>query len=467
MRADLFIDGEWHRPAATIPVTDPATGEVVGHAADGTEQDVARAVAAAARAFPDWAARGYAERAALLGALADRLRDRRDELVATVVAEVGCPVTVTRESQVDVAIDVVRYYADLAAHRSPVREVGASLVHEVPAGVVAAITPWNYPLYQLAAKVAPALAAGCTVVAKPAELTPLSTCLFAEAVAEAGLPPGVVNVVPGRGQVVGAALASHPGVDVVSFTGSTTVGRAVMARAAESVKRVCLELGGKSASVVLPGADLVTAVRATVASATLNSGQTCSAWTRLLVPAAQHDAAVECAAEAMAAVVVRDPHDPATENGPLVSAAQRDRVESFVAGAQARGARVIGHGRVLPPRGHFTSPVVVAGAGEDWEIAQEEVFGPVLVVLPYRDEDEALRIANGTRYGLHGAVWGEPERALVFAARMRTGQVDVNGPSFSLDAPFGGFGQSGIGRELGEEGLREYTETVAVQGVLG
>ncbi|WP_116051294.1 aldehyde dehydrogenase family protein [Amycolatopsis palatopharyngis] len=462
-QGDVFVDGVWRPVPAKVAVHDPATGAVVGHAADAGAGDADRAVAAAARQLPVWAEVPYPARAAVLADLAGRLRERRAELIDTVVAEVGCPVTVTAEFQVDVAIEVVEHYAALVRTRTGREEVANSVLHEVPAGVVATITPWNYPLYQLAAKVAPALAAGCTVVAKPAELTPLSAYLFAEAISETALPPGVFNLVPGSGRVVGAALAAHPDVDVVSFTGSTAVGTQVMAAAAGSVKRVCLELGGKSASVVLPEADIEEAVAATVASATLNSGQTCSAWTRLVVPEHHYSMVLEQAEAGMRAVRVGDPRDAGTENGPLVSADQRERVAGFVSRAEASGARVLGRRGDLPGYGHYCSPLVVADSAPDWEIAQEEVFGPVLVVLPYRTEVEALRIATGTRYGLHGAVWGEPERAADLARRMRTGQVDVNGAAATLRAPFGGLKQSGIGRELGLEGLREFVELVAVQ----
>ena len=465
-RDSAFVDGQWRPAESVVSVEDPATGEAIGTAADSSAALVDEAVAAARRAFDSWAATTARERAAHLAALHRELQARRDLLVRTTVTEVGAPVRVAREAHVDLALDIVGYYVDLIANLDdgPIEQVGNSLVFREPAGVVGCITPWNYPVYQLLIKVVPAIAAGCTVVAKPAELTPLTAYLVADAAQAAGLPAGVLNLVPGRGRVVGEAIVTHPEVDLVSFTGSTQVGARVAARAATTLKRVALELGGKSASLVLPDADLATAVNATVDSATLNTGQTCSAWTRLLVPQEAYDDAYQLACARAGELVVGDPTREETDLGPLISAGQRESVTGMVARASAAGARCFQPPLVLPERGHYTAPVVVGGVPPEAEIAQEEVFGPVLVVLPYRDEADAVRLANLTVYGLAGAVWSaDQERALRVARAMRTGQVDINGAPFNPAAPFGGYKQSGYGRELGRHGYEEFTQIKAVQ----
>jgi acyl-CoA reductase-like NAD-dependent aldehyde dehydrogenase len=345
-------------------------------------------------------------------------------------------------------------------------QVGNSLVVREPAGVVAAITPWNYPLHQVCAKLAPALAAGCTVVLKPSELAPLTAYLLAGALAEAGLPAGAVNLVTGTGPVVGEALTAHPMVDMISFTGSIGAGRQVMRAAADGVKRVALELGGKSSLVVLDDADLAPAVDRVMASCFSNNGQTCSALTRLLVPAAWLGDAEAIAAEAAARQLLGDPFDGATTVGPLVSAAQRDRVLGYVHSGLDEGATLVAGGAGRPAgfdRGFYVAPTVLSGVRNEMRVAQEEIFGPVLTLLPYADEDDAVRQANGTPYGLSGGVWsGDPQHARAVARRLRTGQVSVNGGAFNAAAPFGGYKQSGIGRELGRFGLEEFLETKAM-----
>ncbi|MQA60922.1 MAG: aldehyde dehydrogenase family protein, partial [Actinophytocola sp.] len=346
-------------------------------------------------------------------------------------------------------------------------EVGNSLIVREPIGVVAAITPWNYPLHQIVAKLAPALAAGCTVVLKPSEVAPLNTGILAEILAAAGVPAGVVNIVHGTGPVVGAALAAHPKVDMVSFTGSTRAGRAVSAAASETIKRVALELGGKSANLVLDDADLGKAVKLGVANAFINGGQSCNAWTRMLVPASRHDEAVELAVAAAAKYVPGDPTDPSTRIGPMVNEVQRDGVVGFIrAGAEA-GAKLAFGGPEKPDgceAGYFVRPTVFSGVTEDMTIAQEEIFGPVLSIMPYQDEDDGVRIANNTVYGLAGAVFsGSDDRAVEVARRLRTGQVDVNGGSFNPVAPFGGYKQSGNGREFGKYGIEEFLEVKSIQ----
>ncbi|MFC7818023.1 MULTISPECIES: aldehyde dehydrogenase family protein [unclassified Streptomyces] len=455
----MYIDGAWRDADGrdAIDVVNPADGQVIGRVPAGTALDVDTAVRAARAALPAWSATPPAERAARLAALRDVLVARKDEIAGTVTAELGSPLKFSQAVHAAAPIAVAGSYAELAATYAFEEKVGNSVVHHEPIGVVGAITPWNYPLHQIVAKVAPALAAGCTIVLKPAEDTPLTAQLFAEAVHEAGVPAGVFNLVTGLGPVAGQALAEHPGVDLVSFTGSTAVGRRIGATAGAAVKRVALELGGKSANVILPSADLAKAVNVGVANVMSNSGQTCSAWTRMLVHRDQYDQAVELAAEAAAKYADRI--------GPLVNAKQRERVLGYIEKGIAEGARLVAGGPQAPVQeGCFVSPTVFADVTEDMTIAQEEIFGPVLSVLRYDDEDDALRIANGTVYGLAGAVWaGDEAEAVAFARRMDTGQVDINGGRFNPLAPFGGYKQSGVGRELGLHGLTEYLQTKSLQ----
>ncbi|MET9395022.1 aldehyde dehydrogenase family protein [Streptomyces sp. NPDC006624] len=455
----MYIGGAW-RPAAgqdVIEVVNPVDEQVIGTVPAGTAEDVDAAVRAARAALPGWAATPPAERAARLSALRDVLAARADEIAETVTAELGSPLRFSQAVHAAVPIAVAGSYAELAATYAFEERTGNSVVHLEPVGVVGAITPWNYPLHQIVAKVAPALAAGCTIVVKPAEDTPLVARLFADAVHEAGVPAGVFNLVTGLGPVAGQALAEHPGVDLVSFTGSTAVGRRIAAIAAGQVKKVALELGGKSANVILPTADLAKAVNVGVANVMSNSGQTCSAWTRMLVHREQYDEAVELAATAAAKYGERI--------GPVVSAGQRDRVRGYIGKGVAEGARLVAGGPDAPrEKGYFVSPTVFADVTEDMTIAQEEIFGPVLSILRYEDEEDALRIANGTVYGLAGAVWaGDEAEAVAFARRMETGQVDINGGRFNPLAPFGGYKQSGVGRELGVHGLAEYLQTKSLQ----
>lgn len=456
----MYIGGVW-RPAlgaGTIAVVDPADEQVIAHVPAGSPEDVDAAVVAARDAFPGWAATAPADRAARIAALRDVLAARKDEIAATVTAELGAPPRLAETVHAGLPVLVAGSYAELAASYAFEETVGNSTVLHEPVGVVGAITPWNYPLHQIVAKVAPALAAGCTVVLKPAEDTPLTARLFAEAVHESGLPGGVFNLVTGLGPVAGQALAEHPGVDLVSFTGSSAVGRRIGATAGGAVKRVALELGGKSANVILPGADLPRAVNAGIANVMSNSGQTCSAWTRMLVHRDRYEEAVALAAEAAAKYV------PGDRLGPLVSARQRDRVRGYIEQGVAEGARLVAGGPEAPREtGYYVSPTVFADVTPDMTIAQEEIFGPVVSVMRYEDEDDALRIANGTVYGLAGAVWGERDEAVAFARRMDTGQVDINGGRFNPLAPFGGYKQSGVGRELGTHGLAEYLHTKSLQ----
>ncbi|MFJ2111959.1 MULTISPECIES: aldehyde dehydrogenase family protein [unclassified Streptomyces] len=463
----MYIGGEW-RPAEgtdTIPVVNPADERIIATVPAGTAADVDAAVRAARAAFPGWAATPPHRRAACLTALRDLLADRKEELARTVTAELGTPIGFSRLVHAGGPIGVVGTYADLAASYSFEEKVANSVVLMEPVGVVGAITPWNYPLHQVVAKVAPALAAGCTIVVKAAEETPLTARLFAELAHEAGLPPGVFNLITGLGPVAGQALAAHEDVDMVSFTGSTAVGRLIGAAAGGGIKRVALELGGKSANVILPSADLAKAVAVGIANVMPNSGQTCSAWTRMLVHTDQYDEAVELARTAAAKYVAGDPYDTGSRLGPVVSERQRARVRGYIEQGIAEGAKLVAGGPDAPhPTGYYVAPTVFAEVTPGMTIAQEEIFGPVVSILRYEDEEDALRIANGTIYGLGGAVWaGDADEATAFARRMDTGQVDINGGRFNPLAPFGGYKQSGVGREMGAHGLAEYLQTKSLQ----
>ncbi len=463
----LFVGGAWVRPAGpdTLTVVNPTTERPLATVPAGTPVDVDRAVAAARAAFAGWAATPVAERAALLGALADGLTARIPELADLIAREVGSPLKFAASTQAGLPIVVLRSYAELLGSFAFEETIGNSLVLREPVGVVGAITPWNYPLHQVVAKVAAALAAGCTVVLKPSEVAPLSAYVLADVAASVGLPAGVLNVVPGTGPVVGEALAAHPDVDMVSFTGSARAGRRVQEVAAGTIKKVALELGGKSANVILDDAELAKAVKVGVANCFINGGQTCTAWTRMLVPEALHSDAVELAVAAAEKYTVGDPLAEGTRIGPMVTAAQRDRVRGYIERGIAEGATLAAGGPSAPlDRGFFVRPTVFAGVRPDAAIAQEEIFGPVLSVIPYTSEGEAAEIANGTPYGLAGAVFaGSQERAVAFARRMRTGQVVVNGGAFNPVAPFGGYKQSGTGRELGRYGLEEFLEVKSLQ----
>ncbi len=462
-RDSALIGGQWVRSEHTEDVENPATGAIFGTSARCSARHVEEAVRSARVAFDDWAARSRVDRLDVLRRWEAETRARRDLLIEATVLEVGAPVTVARETHVDLALEIIRTTLAELEGPEPVERVGNSLVVREPVGVVASITPWNYPLYQLVLKVVAAIAAGCTVVAKPSEMTPLSSYLLADAAVAAGLPDGVFNLVPGRGREVGQVLVEHDDVDLVSFTGSTAVGAGIAASAAVTIKRVCLELGGKSASVVLDGADFETAVRTTVDMAMLNTGQTCSAWTRLLVPVGRLEEAVDLAELHARALVVGDPTAADTQIGPLASAQQLATVRSMVADAREAGARVLGE-REVPTEGHFHAPLIVAGVSATDAIVRQEVFGPVLVVLGHEGTDDAVRLANDSDYGLAGAVWAaDTETGVGVARRLRTGQVDVNGADFNIRAPFGGFKKSGYGRELGAFGIEEFTEVKSIQ----
>ncbi|MEV0829088.1 aldehyde dehydrogenase family protein [Nonomuraea rubra] len=463
----LYIGGSWTASASDEPieVVNPATEEIIDRVPAGSPDDVEAAAAAARKAFPEWSRAAPGERGKLLARAADLLKQRSDEIARTIATDMGAPLGFALKVQTLMPAAVLASFAQLAESHPRESRVGNSLVVKEPIGVVAAITPWNYPLHQIVCKVAPALAAGCTVVLKPSEVAPLAAYALAGIFAEVGLPPGVFNLVSGRGPVVGEAMATHPEVDMVSFTGSTAAGRRVAALAAESVKRVALELGGKSANIILPDADLALAVKVGVANCFVNAGQTCSAWSRMIVQRDQYDEAVHLAVQAARGYRVGDPFDESTKIGPLVSAAQRDRVIRYVNRGQEEGARLVAGGTERPhERGYYVEPTVFAAVEPGMTIEQEEIFGPVLSLIPYTTEDHAVEIANDTRYGLAGAVWaGTEEHAVGVARRLRTGQVSINGGRFNPLAPFGGYKQSGVGRELGEHGLEEYLEVKSLQ----
>jgi aldehyde dehydrogenase (NAD+) len=466
-RSSLYIDGQWVPSTSEemIEVENPATEEIIGVIPAGTAADVDKAVTAARAAFDAWSQTSPEERGKLLGRLQEAMAARMAETAKTITAEMGAPKWLAELVQAGLPLADIATAAQLATDMAWEQEVGNSRVLIEPIGVVGAITPWNYPLHQITAKVAYALAAGCTVVLKPSEVAPLCSYLLMEAFDEIGAPAGIVNLVTGYGPVVGEAIAAHPGIDMVSFTGSTRAGKRVAEVAAATVKKVALELGGKSANVILPGADLARAVKTGVGNCYLNSGQTCTAWTRMLVHSSQYDEAVALAAETAETYSTGDPTDDATKLGPLVSKAQRERVASYIDKGLAEGARVVTGGSEPPqPQGHFVAPTVFADVTTDMTIAQEEIFGPVLSIIRYDDEDEALRIANDSIYGLAGGVWAaDQETAVAFAKRMQTGQVDINGGNFNVAAPFGGYKQSGVGRELGKAGLEEFTQLKSLQ----
>ena len=469
VRDRLYIGGKWVEPAGegTIDVLNPATGAVIARVPEGTPEDADRAVLAARAAFDDWAAVSPYERAQLCSAIGAKLAERGDELAALISSELGMPITLSRMIQAGLPSVTFSSQPELVEEIAWEEEVGNSLIVREPAGVVAAITPWNYPLHQIANKVAPALTAGCTVALKPSEVVPLNAFVLAEVCDEVGLPAGVLNLVTGTGPVVGEALVAHRETDLISFTGSTRAGRRVSELAARDVKPVSLELGGKSPNVILDDADLEQAVTDGVAKCYLNSGQTCSALTRMLVPRAKLEQAERIAAVVAESFAPGDPFTEGTMLGPLVSEAQLERVRGYIEKGQAEGARLVTGGAESPEgldEGYYVRPTVFSDVTSDMTIAQEEIFGPVLAIMPYEDEEDAVRIANDTIYGLAGGVWSaDEERAKRVAARIRTGQVEINGGAFNPLAPFGGYKQSGHGRELGRYGVEEFLVAKSLQ----
>ena len=468
-RDKLYIDGAWvpSTGTGTIEVINSTTEEVMGRIPEGTADDVDRAAKAAKAAFETWSQTSREERQKYLQKITEGLQARMQDIATVVSQEVGMPINLSNMIQAGLPIMTFSSMGQLIDSFEFEEQIGNSLIVREPVGVVGAITPWNYPLHQIAAKVAPALAAGCTVVLKPSEVAPLNAFILAEVIDDAGLPAGVFNLVTGVGPVVGEAIAAHPDVDMVSFTGSTRAGKRVSEVAAQTIKRVALELGGKSPNVILEDADIEKAVTAGVGGCYLNSGQTCSALTRMIVPRSKLAQVEEIAARTAATFKVGDPFAADTRLGPLVSKAQQDRVRGYIQKGIEEGAKLIAGGAEQPEgldKGYFVQPTVFSEVTPDMTIAQEEIFGPVLSILPYDTEEEAIRIANDTVYGLAGAVWaGDQEKAKAVARRIRTGQVDVNGGGFNPNAPFGGYKQSGNGRELGKFGLEEFTEIKSMQ----
>ncbi|MGC7403344.1 aldehyde dehydrogenase family protein [Pandoraea pneumonica] len=465
----FYIGGEWVAPngTGTLDVFHSADGKLMGRIPEGAADDTEAAIAAAVKARDAWAATPPAKRADYLLKIAAGLEARAEELAQVITGETGMPIRVSRAVQVAAPIQHWRHYAELAQTFVFEARVGNSLVVREPVGVVGAITPWNYPLNQITVKVAPALAAGCTVVLKPSEVAPFDAFILAEVIAQVGLPAGVFNLVTGLGPVAGEVLARHPDVDMVSFTGSTRAGKRVSEVASQTVKRVALELGGKSASIVLDDADLAAAVKGTLNACYLNSGQTCAAHTRLLVPATRYDEVKALAKESIARFTLGDPREDSTRLGPLASEAQRERVQSYIRKGLAEGAELIAGGDAVPEgfeAGYFVQPTVLGRVAPETTVAREEIFGPVLSIITYQDEADAVRIANDSIYGLAGGVWsGDEARAARVARQIRTGQVSINGGEFNVAAPFGGFKQSGNGRENGVYGFEEFLEYKSLQ----
>ncbi|HEV7562802.1 MAG TPA: aldehyde dehydrogenase family protein [Solirubrobacterales bacterium] len=469
VRDRIYIGGEWVEPSGSerIEVVNATTEEVMGTIPACTAVDTDRAVAAARDAFDSWSRTPREERAGYIGAIAAGLGERSEEIAATITQELGMPLKLSQMIQVGLPTSQFAAMPKLMEEVAWEEEIGNSRVFREAVGVLGAITPWNYPLNQIAAKVAPALGAGCTVVLKPSEVTPLNAFLLAEVVEAAGLPAGVFNLVTGVGPVVGEAIAAHPGVDMVSFTGSTRAGKRVSELASATVKPVAMELGGKSPNLILDDADLERAVPDGVAKCFLNSGQTCSALTRMLVPRQRLAEAEQIAVATAEAFTPGDPFEASTRLGPLVSDVQRERVRGYIRKGEEEGARLLTGGADAPDgldRGYFVRPTIFSDVAPEMTIAQEEIFGPVLVIQPYEGEDEGVRIANDSPYGLAGGVWSaDQERAIAVAQRIRSGQIEINGGAFNPLAPFGGYGQSGHGRENGRYGLEELLQVKSLQ----
>ena len=463
-----YFDGAWQSSSGTetIAVISSATEAEVARVPRGTAADVDRAVTAARRGFDAWSRVSVEDRAKWLEKLSDAMKTRVPQIAEAISHEVGTALGYATKVQVEFPISMIAMNAKFIRDARLQEELGNSIVFKEPIGVVGCITPWNYPLHQVVCKIAPALAAGCTVVLKPAELAPLSAFFLAEAAHEIGLPAGVLNVVSGSGRVVGEAIVAHPDVDMVSFTGSLAAGRRIASVAGDGIKKVCLELGGKSAFVVLDDAPFEKAIPAGVNNCMQNSGQTCSAWTRMLVPRARHDEAVEIAKAQLAKLTLGDPFDKNTRLGPLASASQRDSVLEYIEKGKQEGAMVVaGGGKPAHlPKGYYVEPTIFANVDNKMTVAQDEIFGPVLSIIPYDSEQEAIAIANDSSYGLAGGVWaGTQERALEVAKQMRTGQVDINGGRFNALAPFGGYKKSGIGREIGPLAIEEFFQLKSIQ----
>jgi aldehyde dehydrogenase (NAD+) len=467
---EFYIDGQWVKPKKPkeLPVLNPATEEPIANISLGSQSDVDDAVAAARRAFPSFSETTREDRLALLGRIMSVYRQHYDEMAETISREMGAPIGLSKTAQAAAPMAHLATIMEVLKTYEFEKEQGSTLMRREPIGVCGFITPWNWPVNQIACKVLPALAAGCTMVLKPSEIAPLNAILWAQILHEAGVPPGVFNLVNGDGPTVGEAIAAHPGVDMVSFTGSTRAGVAVAIAAAPTVKRVTQELGGKSANIVLDDANLEKVVSGGVRSCFLNSGQSCNAPTRMLVSRTQHDAAVKIARATAESFRVGDPFGDSTMLGPVVSQPQFDKIQRLIQAGLDEGAAVAIGGTGRPDglsRGYYVKPTVFGGVRNDMTIAREEIFGPVLSILPYDSEGEAVEIANDTHYGLSGYVSsGNPERARRVAKQLRSGNVHVNGAGPDFGACFGGYKQSGNGREWGEAGFEEFLELKAILG---
>ncbi|MFO1502603.1 MAG: aldehyde dehydrogenase family protein [Steroidobacteraceae bacterium] len=466
----FYIDGKWVAPVTPrlLDVQNPATEKTIARISLGSQADVDRAVTAARAAFESFSQTTREQRVALLERIIVEYNRRATDLANAVTAEMGAPFWLARDAHVPLGATHFTQALEALKKYQFERQFGTSLVRREPIGVCGLITPWNWPLYQICCKVAPALAAGCTMVLKPSEFAPLDAIIFAEVMDAAGVPPGVFNLINGDGPTVGVALSTHPGIDMVSFTGSTRAGIEVARNAAATVKRVAQELGGKSANILLEDADLATFVPAGVQAVFMNSGQACAAPTRMLVPQRLHDEVVRLARASAEGTTVGDPLQDGIKVGPLVNKAQFERVQGYIRKGIDEGATLVAGGPGRPEglaTGHFVRPTVFANVRNDMTIAREEIFGPVLVIIPYKDEEDAVRIANDSQYGLSGFVVSKDlEHARQVARRLRTGQVRLNGAKHDFSAPFGGYKTSGNGREFGVFGLEEYLEAKSICG---
>ncbi len=468
-REQLYIDGKWidSLGKGSIDVINPATEEIIGRVPVGSTKDVDKAVAAAKSAFDSWSKSSIEERIELLNALSNAFKERGEELAQTITSEVGTPIGYSRVAMVGTPRVVSRSYAKILEDYVWEEEIRNSIICKEPIGVCAFITPWNFPLHQIIGKVAPAIAAGCTMILKPSKEAPLSAFILAEILDEIGLPAGVFNLVSGHGSEVGDYMSSHPDVDMVSFTGSTGAGVSVSQSAAPTIKRVTLELGGKSANVALEDADPVLVAKKAIGACHQNSGQTCSALTRLIIPESMNKQVCDIIAEKNDSYLVGNPLDEGTRCGPMVSLRQQLSVTEYIQSGIDEGANLISGGLGMPDgieKGFYVKPTIFANVTPEMKIWKEEIFGPVLVITTYNTEHEALKLANDSIYGLSGGVWSkDPDRAVNFAKKMRTGQVSVNGGLFNVSAPFGGYKLSGNGRELGTHGLDEFLEIKSIQ----
>ena len=468
-RDQLYIDGKWIQPIGTgsIDVINPATEEIIGKIPVGSKKDIDVAASAARIAFDSWSKSTIETRINILNALSNALKERGEDIAQTITAEVGTPIGYSRVAMVGTPRVVSRSYAKILENFDWEEKVRNSIICKEPIGVCAFITPWNFPLHQIIGKVAPAIAAGCTMILKPSKEAPLSAFILADILHEIGLPPGVFNLVSGHGSEIGNYMSSHPEVDMVSFTGSTGAGISVSEAAATTVKRVTLELGGKSANVALEDADPTLVAKKAIGACHQNSGQTCSALTRLIIPESMSDEVYEIIAEKNNSYTVGDPLEESTRCGPMVSLRQQKSVSKYIESGINEGATLISGGLGMPEgisKGYYVKPTIFANVSPDMKIWKEEIFGPVLVITTYKSEEEALKLANDSIYGLSGGVWSKDEkRAIKFAKDMRTGQVSVNGGAFNVSAPFGGYKLSGNGRELGSHGLNEFLEIKSIQ----